>query len=130
MNRPVIIKGPDYTGITAYISGPISGLPLEQAKRNFQLAENYLSGYGIKSVNPVNLSHDHAGHWQDFMKVDIKALMNCNAIYLLKGWENSRGAVIEAALARELNYFFSFQSELRSFFRANPLFTTHNKNRF
>ena len=130
MNRPVIIKGPDYTGITAYISGPISGLPLEQAKRNFQLAENYLSGYGIKSVNPLNLSHDLAGPWQDFMKVDIKALMNCNAIYLLKGWEDSRGAVIEAGLAQELNYFFSFQSELRYFLRANPLFTTDNTKRF
>lgn len=38
------------------------------------------------------------------MKADIKLLMDCDAIYLLKGWEDSKGARIEKELAESLGY--------------------------
>jgi hypothetical protein len=37
------------------------------------------------------------------MREDIRELTKCQMIYMLKGWENSRGARIEFRLAQELD---------------------------
>ena len=36
------------------------------------------------------------------MKVDLKALIDCDYIYMLNNWNNSRGAKIELRLAMDL----------------------------
>ncbi len=39
-----------------YISGKISGLPLEEARDKFQLAENRLRMGGYEPVNPLKIN--------------------------------------------------------------------------
>jgi hypothetical protein len=36
------------------------------------------------------------------MVEDIRQLMTCDAIYMLKGWEKSKGASLEHHIAKEL----------------------------
>jgi len=36
------------------------------------------------------------------MKEDLKALLDCDGIYMLRGWEQSKGAKIEYELAMNL----------------------------
>lgn len=87
-----------------YISGPISGLPFDQVEQAFNDAQIYLQEQGYEIINPLDngLTKNHT--WDEHMKADIKLLMDCNIIYLLKGWHNSRGAKIEHNLAVLLKY--------------------------
>lgn len=56
-----------------------------------------------QAVNPCELDHSaHDQSWEGFMKVDLIALMDCECIYLMRGWGNSRGARLEYHLAQEL----------------------------
>lgn len=42
--------------------------------------------------------------WLDFMRLDIKMLMDCDAVAMLDGWQDSRVAVIECRLAESLGF--------------------------
>lgn len=85
-----------------YISGPISGLPLETVYNNFTNAEVNLLEKGYKVVNPFNNGLPTTATWEEHMRADLKLLLDCDAIYMLEGWEKSRGARIEYALAVDL----------------------------
>ena len=84
-----------------YISGPISDMPDGNIKA-FKEVANILLAQGIECVNPHCLRHDHDKSWSSYMRVDIKALMDCYRIIMLPGWEKSRGAKIERDLALDL----------------------------
>ena len=40
--------------------------------------------------------------WTWYMRKDIAGLMECDAIFLLKDWEESRGARLEYHIAQQL----------------------------
>jgi hypothetical protein len=86
-----------------YISGQITGLPTEVAKNNFKEAEQSILHSGWLPINPfsINPGTDDPT-WDDFMVADIRELFKCDGIYMLKGWQNSKGARIEHAIAKEM----------------------------
>lgn len=93
-----------------YISGKITGLPIEEAKQKFAEAEAYLFSIGNTPVNPMKwVPFDDAKTWHDYMKEDIKLLLNCKAIYMLKNWQQSNGATIEHDLACKLGFVIMYQ---------------------
>ena len=83
-----------------YISGKITGLQMWEVNKKFEAAERKLKNMGLIVINPVKL---HEGKlnmdWIDYMKVDIKALVDCDAVYMLPCWTKSRGAIIEFLIA-------------------------------
>lgn len=85
-----------------YISGPITGMPsLNRAA--FDDAAAMLRGgawYGV--VNPHDNGLPIDAPWEQHMRADLALLLGCTAIYMLHGWERSRGARIEHALACDL----------------------------
>ena len=85
-----------------YISGKISGLDIELAKKSFQEAENKMLELGHEVINPLKLPDNHDKSWESYMRVCITYLTLCDAIYMLDGWENSKGANLEYYLAYEL----------------------------
>ena len=87
-----------------YISGPISGLPLETVYNNFTNAEVRLLEQGYEVVNPLNNGLPRESTWNEHMRADLKLLLDCDAIYMLNGWERSKGARIEFNIAVSLNY--------------------------
>lgn len=76
-----------------YISGQITGNP--NAFALFESAESFLKSKGFDVVNPMKLKHKENAEWIDFMREDIKAMMDCDAIYMLSNHEKSRGAMVE-----------------------------------
>ena len=93
-----------------YISGKISGLEYADAFASFEKGENYINSQtNYTAVNPMKLEHIHDQSWESFMLEDIKALFTCDAIYMLKSWEQSRGAKIEKCIAFEMGIEIIYQ---------------------
>lgn len=84
-----------------YVSGPMTGLP-ELNFPAFHAAAAQLRALGLEVVNPAELNPDPACTWQAAMREDIRALVDCDAIVLLPGWQNSRGARLELTVAQAL----------------------------
>lgn len=95
---------------TVYISGPITGV--KDWKERFDKAYRDLKELGFMcvhnpreiadGVNTVFAVSRREPEYKDYMKADIRVLLNCTHIYMLKGWENSRGAVLEKSIADAL----------------------------
>ena len=99
-----------------YISGPMTGMP-DHNRAAFDAAAKRLREQGHFVINPIEIAEKFApigevdasfaamsipmlpGDAQRatalakmVMSVDIAAVRSCDAIYMLKGWEHSRGA--------------------------------------
>jgi len=88
-----------------YNSGQITGLESEVYTKNFDEADQAITEIGLNPINPLKLPHIHSKTWEEYMKEDIKAMMDCNVIYLQKNSNQSRGSEIEETLAKELGFY-------------------------
>lgn len=87
-----------------YVSGPISNKDAEIQAKNieaFYKAEELIkSKYpDLVVVNPCRLDHSKSESWRDYMRVDLKAMLDCSHICRIPGWEGSMGAYIESIVA-------------------------------
>lgn len=81
-----------------YIAGPMTGLP-ELNFPAFHAAAAALRAQGHHVENPAEINAGPKAQWLDCMRMDIARLVTCDAVYLLPGWEKSRGAKVEHRLA-------------------------------
>lgn len=95
-----------------YISGKITGLALEVAENSFAQAAMMLRAkYGCEVVNPMEcVPYEEGKTWEGYMLDDIKLLFDCDTVYMLDNWEESRGARVECSIAKELSKNIIFQS--------------------
>ena len=84
---------------TIYISGPISHYDLEERKAAFAEVENILKAYGYVCVNPMKNGLPETLHWSHHMRVDLGLLLGCDAIYMMQGWQKSKGCKLELDVA-------------------------------
>ena len=84
-----------------YISGPMAGFPNYNREAFFE-AEKRLEECGFSVVNPARVELSEGASWEDYMKADIKALVDCCGLVTLPGWVFSKGASIEVDVARNL----------------------------
>ena len=82
-----------------YISGPISGHDIEERRAAFSAVERMLREEGLEVVNPLKVAFPEDCTHEQYMRVDIALLIGCDYIYLMKGWDESRGAVTEFVIA-------------------------------
>ncbi|HSW45685.1 MAG TPA: DUF4406 domain-containing protein [Phycisphaerae bacterium] len=85
-----------------YISGPMTGIDRHNFPA-FHAAARRMRAVGWRVVNPA----ENFGGRTDlprevYMRVDVALLALCDAIALLPGWQDSRGARAEYLLAREM----------------------------
>lgn len=84
-----------------YISGPITGIDFGN-RFAFSCARNALELCGYEAVDPSDVQLDDEATWSDYMRADLKLLLDCDYIYMLDGWEDSKGARLERELAENL----------------------------
>ena len=82
-----------------YLSGKITGNP--DYARKFREAENLLYLAGYEPLNPAAIVLKKEG-WQNAMKQAVRLMLLGDGVALLPGWEQSRGAKIEASLAKAI----------------------------
>lgn len=93
-----------------YICGPMTGY-LEWNFPAFNKAAEHLQKLGHTTVNPVDINPDTATPWIECMKEDLRALIDCDAIYMLNGWNKSKGATLEYVVATGLGLEVFYEEE-------------------
>lgn len=84
-----------------YIAGPCSGI--EDMNRPAFIAEAArLRTLGFDVVSPIEVCPEPNLTWGEYMRRDIPALLTCDSVALLPGYEMSRGALLEISIARAL----------------------------
>lgn len=93
-----------------YLSGPITGRKIWEAKRHFQRVSIILRRQAARLTNekveawdPTCIS-DADFAWETYMKVAKEIIHDpkISAICMMKGWENSKGCMMEIMWARAL----------------------------
>jgi NTP pyrophosphatase (non-canonical NTP hydrolase) len=88
--------------VILYLSGPMAGLP-EHNYPAFNTAASALRALGHTVTNPAEIhALDSQDTWADYLRIDLEHLLRCEAVALLPGWQNSRGAQLETHVARAL----------------------------
>lgn len=82
-----------------YIAGPISNNP--EYKKHFDRVERELNRLDYIVLNPSILPKGLTQ--EEYMRICIPMLNIADSVYMLKGWEDSVGARIEHALAKQAN---------------------------
>lgn len=82
-----------------YISGAIAHHDLKERMDTFDRAAAVLEKAGYNPVNPFKNGVPQSEHWTKHMRRDISLLVQCDYIYMLKGWELSKGAKLELDVA-------------------------------
>lgn len=85
-----------------YISLPITGFDIEQVDARCTFATGVLKTKGHEAVNPLDVC-GACGDELDYigcMANDINALLRCDAVVMLDGWENSKGCQLERSAAQ------------------------------
>lgn len=73
-----------------YIAGSITNNP--DYKEQFEKAEKALINKGYEVVNPTK---NNENSYKNYIDAGLKQLMDCDEIYMLSGYENSKGAMLE-----------------------------------
>lgn len=90
-----------------YIAGPMTGYPefnfpaFDAARNNLERDWNVISPADLDRAIGFEVTHEVTPEFlRDAMRRDINAIMDVDALYALKGWEQSKGASAEVALAK------------------------------
>ncbi len=87
-----------------YIAGPISGMP-DLNFPAFNAAASRLLHLGFVVENPVanwDAPDPTSRSWLDWMRMDLVRMSRVDWLFMLPGWQRSRGATIEHRLASDL----------------------------
>lgn len=94
-----------------YISGPITGVSDYMEK--FEAAEKELIEKGFAVVNPAKINYGMPEDmtYEEYLEIDIRLIDLCDAIYMIRGWEMSRGANREYGYALGKGKTITYQQE-------------------
>lgn len=81
--------------MTIYVSLPITGHDSETVRARAEALRQQLSSQWNKVITPFDVCTEPDKPYSYYMGRDIEVLLECDAILLAHGWENSRGCNLE-----------------------------------
>lgn len=101
-----------------YISIPISGRPLHEAKYQAECIKAMLEHYGHECITPFDVCSEPGKKYNHCMGRDIEALLadDIEGIVIGNGFHDSKGCLLEQAAAKIYSKHIVYQS---SFYMLN-----------
>ena len=97
-----------------YISGAITGC--KDYRNKFEEAQHFLVGRGDTLINPCILNDALPSlSYEDYMKIDYLLIDMCDTIFMLDGWQSSKGANAEIAYAKSLGKRVEYRRHYKQF---------------
>lgn len=97
-----------------YISGKINDNP--NFREDFTRAEMWLKLKNLKAINPVKVCAELPElTYEQYLKIDYNLIDLASAVFMIKGWQNSRGARAELAYAKSLNKQIMYEEHFKDF---------------
>lgn len=93
-----------------YISGAITNNP--NFKEQFEVAEELLKNAGHEVINPAK---NQGYTYREYINIGLFELMHCEAIYMLKGYEESVGAKLELEYAKAVGLAIWYQMNIKHY---------------
>ena len=97
-----------------YIAGPMTGKP-DLNQEAFNQAADYFASKDFSFFNPSHCAFmngwDEGTSLSVIAPVLLNTLMLCTHIYMLRGWEQSKGATAEHAVAKWIGLEIIYQGE-------------------
>jgi hypothetical protein len=84
-----------------FLCGPMTGLPHNNYPA-FNREARRLRELGYWVENPAENPAPPRREWAEYMRMSLMQLTKCDAVALLPGWEQSRGATLERHVATTL----------------------------
>lgn len=84
-----------------YLSFPMKGRDVEEYTRRARADQEFLENQGFEVASPLDNGLPADAPVSEHMKADYKMLLDCDAIYLCKGWEYSHGCMNELQVAAD-----------------------------
>lgn len=94
-----------------YISGAMTGLP-DLNQQHFNRVAKLLQDRGFTVFNPADIKGEADWGWKEFMRAAVRGQMECEDIFMLNGYENSKGAMIELDLAKSLGMGVTYEMDV------------------
>ena len=105
-----------------YVIGPVTGKP-DLNREVFEDAKERLRDAGYDVLIPHDVVPPDASHEQA-MRLSIKAMLGCDGVVVLSGWEGSKGAKLEHDVAIScglyVRNFLAWQSGAASWAHRSP----------
>ena len=92
-----------------YISIPITGQDIEQVEARLIFAKAVLERKGHTPVSPLDVSDNPDASYAEHMGRDISALLDCDAVVFLDGWQESKGCALEHAADKIYNKLITYE---------------------
>lgn len=97
----------------AYISLPISNRSCKEIGLNLDKGIKCLRKEGYQVVTPYDASPNANASYAEHMGKDIQALLECDVVLMMPGWEQSQGCQCEKATAeiygKEIIYYVDIE---------------------
>jgi len=93
-----------------YLSGPMSGLPDNNYPAFLRLEEALKQFPQLEVMNPARNLKPTDPSWVNWMRLSLKQVAEADAIILMKGWTESKGANAELKVARYLELPVLYQA--------------------
>lgn len=108
-----------------FISGPMAGYKDFNSKA-FYDAEAELTSKGWSVFNPAWIKVDSTWDRDNLLPIDIAAVAQCDAIFMLTGWEQSAGARAEYEFAVSCGKTVIYQSTIDNMCDTSDCSTHHD----
>lgn len=82
-----------------YISIPITGNDSAKVREHADAVKMALHRQGHVPINPLDIYPCRNPRYEDYIIADLKAMLDCDAVYFCQGWEHSCGCNIEHDVA-------------------------------
>lgn len=101
--------GKDRKGMRIYISGAITNVP--HFKIHFDEAEKRLKEEypNAEVINPTMIVLPETCTHEEYMRLDFMLLDLADSVYMLKGWDKSKGACMEYGYAMAKDKIILFE---------------------